>query len=61
MYAYTVKKGSEISQILNSPWAGIIKFFPPRESLVSDIPAEDGNGANLLYSVKYINCEFITI
>ncbi len=51
MYAYTVKKGSEISQILNSPWAGIIKFFPPRESLVSDIPAGDGNVANPFFTV----------
>jgi hypothetical protein len=31
----------------NSLRAGIIKFFPPRESLVSDIPAGDGNVANL--------------
>ncbi len=31
----------------NSPWAGIAKLFPPRESLVSDIPAGDGNVANL--------------
>jgi hypothetical protein len=28
-------------------WAGIIKLFPPRESLVSDIPAEDGKTDNL--------------
>jgi len=28
-------------------WAVIIKLFPPRESLVSDIPAGDGNIANL--------------
>ncbi len=26
---------------------GIIKLFPPRESLVSDIPAGDGNVSNL--------------
>jgi hypothetical protein len=26
----------------NSPWPGIFKFFPARESLVSDIPAENG-------------------
>ncbi len=25
-----------------SPWPGIIKFFSPRESLVSDIPTGDG-------------------
>jgi hypothetical protein len=32
----------------NSPCAGIIQLFPPRESLVSDIPAGDGNVANFL-------------
>ncbi len=31
----------------NSPWPGIIKFFPARESLVSDIPAGDGKAANV--------------
>ncbi len=31
----------------NSPWAGIIKLFPPWQSLVSDIPAGDGNVAYL--------------
>jgi hypothetical protein len=31
--------------------AKIIKLFPPRESLVCDIPAEDGNVTNLFYSV----------
>ncbi len=42
---YTVKKLKRFSRPqpgchwLNSPWAGI---FPPRESLVSDIPAGDG-------------------
>jgi hypothetical protein len=30
-----------------SPWAGLIKLFSPRECLVSDIPAGDGNVANL--------------
>jgi hypothetical protein len=33
------------------PMAGIIKFFPARESLVSDIPAGDGKTRNLFYSV----------
>jgi hypothetical protein len=28
------------------PWPGIIKLFPARESLVSDIPAGDGKMAN---------------
>ncbi len=31
--------------------AGIIKFFPARESLVSDIPAGDGKTADLFDSV----------
>jgi hypothetical protein len=31
----------------NSPWPGIIKLFPARESLVSDNPAGDGKIANL--------------
>ncbi len=30
-----------------SPWPGIIKLLQARESLVSDIPAEDGKIANL--------------
>jgi hypothetical protein len=29
---------------------GIIKFFPARESLVSDIPAGDSENDNLFYS-----------
>ncbi len=49
---YTVKKGKQLSRtqpwcpLPNSPWAGIIKFFPARESLVSDIPAGDGKTDN---------------
>ncbi len=45
---YTVKKGYRFSRPqawchwTNSPWPGIIKFFPARESLVSDIPPADG-------------------
>jgi len=35
----------------NSLWAGTIRLFPPRESLVSDIAAGAGNVANLFYSV----------
>ncbi len=31
----------------DSPWPGIIKLFPARESLVSDIPARDAKTANL--------------
>jgi hypothetical protein len=37
-----------------SPWQGIIKLFPARESLVSDIPARDGKIDNLFYSVSRI-------
>ncbi len=37
----------------NSPWPGIIKLFPPRESLVSDIPTGDGKTANLLLQCEY--------
>ncbi len=54
-WLHTVKKVSNIPvpsqdvtySIPDSPWAGKIKLFPPRESLVSDIPAGDGNAANL--------------
>ncbi len=35
----------------NFPWQGISKFFPARESLVSDIPAGDGKIDSLFYSV----------
>ncbi len=35
------------SHLSNSPWAGIIKCFPARESLVSIIPAGDGKNDNL--------------
>ncbi len=47
------KKGQRFSRpqpgchLPNSPWAGIIKFFPARERLVSDIPAGDGKTVNL--------------
>jgi hypothetical protein len=33
--------------LANSPWLGIIKYFPARESLVSDILVVDGKTANL--------------
>jgi hypothetical protein len=36
----------------NSPWRGIIKLFPARESLVSDIPAGDGKTANLFLQCR---------
>ncbi len=52
-WLYTVKKGLRFSRpqpgchLPNSPWAGVIKFFPARESLVSDIPAGNGKTDNL--------------
>ncbi len=56
--SYTVKKGQWFSgpqpgcHLSNSPWPGIIKLFPPREILVSDIPAGDGKTANLFLQCK---------
>jgi hypothetical protein len=35
----------------NSPWLGIYLLFPARESLASDIPAEDGKTANIFFTV----------
>ncbi len=37
----------------NSRWPGIIKFFPARESLRSDIPAGDGKIANPFLQCSY--------
>jgi hypothetical protein len=51
---YTVKKGYNFFHpqpgyhYPSSPWPGIIKLFPARESLISDIPAGDGKNYNLL-------------
>jgi hypothetical protein len=36
-----------------TPWPGIIKLFPARESLVSGVLAGDGKIANLFYSVAW--------
>ncbi len=50
---YTVKKGERHSRpqpechLPNSLWAGISILFPPRDGLVSEIPAGDENVANL--------------
>jgi hypothetical protein len=58
-YTYTVKKGLRHSRpqpgchLTNYPWAEIFKLFPPRESLVSNIPAGDGNVANI-----FLQCMF---
>ncbi len=37
--------------------AGIVKLFPPRDSLVSDIPAGDRKNDNLFYSVIFLQRE----
>ncbi len=37
----------DVMHLQNSPWPGIIKLFPARECLVSDIAAGDGKIANL--------------
>jgi hypothetical protein len=43
----------------NSPWPGIVKLLPAEESLVSDIPAGDGEIGNLfLQCTLYIICNF---
>jgi hypothetical protein len=50
---HTVKKGYRFScpqpgcHLPNSPWPGIFKLSPARESLVSDIPAGDRKNDNL--------------
>jgi acetamidase/formamidase len=50
---YTVKKVSGFSRLQSgfhlpiSPWPGILKLFPAKKNLVSDIPAELGKTANL--------------
>jgi hypothetical protein len=41
---------------------GINKSFPPRESLISDIPAGDGNVANFFYGGRGTVCfDFLTL
>jgi hypothetical protein len=59
--SYTVKKVNDFPvpsldacHSSNPPWAGIIKFFPSRESLVSDIPAVDGKRANLFLQCMHL-------
>ncbi len=44
-----------MSLTIYSLWAGMIKLFPARETLVNDIPAGDGKTVNLFYSVPYIS------
>ncbi len=44
----------------HSPWLGIIKLFPARESLVSDIPSGDGKMASLFLTV-YLSIELISM
>jgi acetamidase/formamidase len=38
----------------NSPWLGMIKLFPPRESLVSDIPAGDRKITTLFVTLYHL-------
>ncbi len=65
---YIVKKANDIPvpsrcPLPNSPWPGIFKLFQPRESLVRDISAGDGNVANLFlffYSVHATTCTINT-
>jgi hypothetical protein len=51
----TVKKVSDIP--VTSPDV-TYQLFPPRESLVSDIPAGDGNVANLFFTVCGLGSTF---
>ncbi len=59
-FPYTVKKGLPFSRPQpgchgpNSPWTGKIWLFPPRESLVSDIPAGDVKIVNF-FTVYFTN------
>ncbi len=48
---FAVSRPQSGCHLPNPPWAEIIKLFPSRESLVSDIPAGDGKLANLFYCV----------
>jgi hypothetical protein len=58
---YTVKKGLRFSRpqpgchLPNSPWPGMIKLFPVRESLVNDVPAGEGKIAGLFLNKKINN------
>jgi hypothetical protein len=40
----------------DSPWPGIIKLFPARESLVCDIPAGNGKIASLILKCNMKLC-----
>jgi hypothetical protein len=59
-WAYTVKKVNDFPVPRRDvtdqtiPWPEIIKFFPARENLVSDIPAGDGKSINFFYSVYLV-------
>jgi hypothetical protein len=61
--AFTVKKGYRFFRpqpgchLPNPPWAGFIKLFPARESLVSNTPTGDGKVAKLFYSVVIEHAE----
>jgi hypothetical protein len=57
---YTVRKGYRFSrpqpgcQKSCSPWQGIIKLFPARESLVIDMPAGDGENRESFLQCSHI-------
>ncbi len=62
---YTVKTGYRFSpphpgcHRPHSPWTGIIKLSPPRESLISDIPAGEGKFDKHFYSVCASTADFL--
>jgi hypothetical protein len=39
----------------------IIKLFPVKENLVTDIPAGDSKNDNFFYSVKLANAKVVTV
>ncbi len=46
--------------LINAPWPGIIKLFPARESLVSNIPAGDGKIAKrFLHCILILSTHFL--
>jgi hypothetical protein len=58
--SYTVKKGELFSRpqpgchLPKSPWTGIIKLFPSRETLVIDIPAGERENGKPIFTVYYL-------
>ncbi len=48
---YLLSRPQPVCHLPSSPWQGLIKLFPARQSLVSDIPAWDGKIDTFVYSV----------